>query len=256
MITLLSPAKSLDFSPSDYSAASLPRLSEQSQALVRKMRRMSARKIGELMSISDNLAKLNKQRFVEFAEEHNYDNSKQAILAFKGDVYVGLENESLEAADLDWAEDHVRILSGLYGVLRPLDLIQPYRLEMGTRLATRKGKNLYAYWGDTITDLLNDDLASHDAQYFMNLASKEYFHAVNPSKLNGELYSANFYERRNGEYKFISFTAKKARGWLTRYIIDNRIDNPEDVKSFDIEGFGYSEELSQPREFIFTRDGP
>ena len=256
MITLLSPAKSLDYSPADYDSVSLPRLMERSQPLVNKMRRMSAKKIGELMSISDNLAKLNKERFVEFANTHDLDNSKQAILAFKGDVYVGLDNDTLEIADLDWTQEHVRILSGLYGVLRPNDLIQPYRLEMGTRLPTRKGKNLYDYWGDDITDLLNKDLEAHDTRVIMNLASNEYFKAVNTSRLDGELYSANFFERRNGEYKFISFTAKKARGWLTRYIIDNRIDDAESVRSFDSEGFGFNEELSSEREFIFTREGP
>lgn len=254
MITLLSPAKSLDYSHVDYEGATLPRLVAESRPLVNKMRRMSAKKIGELMSISDNLAKLNKQRFVEFAEEHDFDNSKQAILAFKGDVYVGLDNDTLEVNDLEWAQDHLRILSGLYGLLRPNDLIQPYRLEMGTRIATRKGKNLYDFWGSTITDLLNQDLETHDSKYIMNLASKEYFKAIDTARLHGELYSANFFERRNGEYKFISFTAKKARGWLTRYIIDNRIDTPEDVKSFDSEGFSFNDNMSSEREFIFTRE--
>lgn len=255
MITLLSPAKSLDFSPSRFKAHTSPRMLEDSEMLVEMMRKKSAKKIGELMSISDNLAVLNKNRFQHYKAEVTRDHAKEAILAFKGDVYVGLDNETLGADDLVWAQSHVRILSGLYGVLRPRDLIQPYRLEMGTRLKNLRGKNLYAFWGDKITDLLNNDLKRRSSKVIFNLASKEYFSAVKPSLLHGELYSANFLERRNGEYKFISFTAKKARGWLCRYIIDNRITDPEQVKAFRGEGFKYLKSLSSEREFIFVRKG-
>lgn len=255
MITLLSPAKSLNYSETDFNSSTMPRMLEETFPLVKSLRRKSAKSIGELMSISDKLAKLNKKRYTEFSEEFTDANAKQAILAFDGDVYTGLENQTLLEDDLEWAQDHVRILSGLYGVLRPNDLMQPYRLEMGTKLKTRRGRNLYDYWGDRITDLLNEDIASHDSKVFFNLASNEYFKSVKPENLNGELYSANFYERRDGEYKFISFTAKKARGWLTRYIIDNRIDQPEAVKDFDGEGFRYLKKLSSEREFIFVRKG-
>jgi cytoplasmic iron level regulating protein YaaA (DUF328/UPF0246 family) len=229
---------------------------DETQTLVRSLRRKSAKSIGELMSISSDLAKLNKERYTEFSEDFTNANSKQAILAFDGDVYSGLDNQTLLEDDLEWAQDHVRILSGLYGVLRPNDRMQPYRLEMGTKLKTRRGTNLYKYWGDKITNLLNEDIESHSQKFFFNLASNEYFKSVKVDKLNGELYSANFYERRDGEYKFISFTAKKARGWLTRYIIDNRIDTPEAVKDFNGEGFHYLKKLSSDREFIFVRKGP
>ena len=255
MITLLSPAKSLDYTETDHNGSTVPRLMDETMPLVRSLRRKSAKSIGQLMSISDSLAKLNKQRYTEFSEDFTAENSKQAILAFDGDVYTGIENSTLLEDDLAWAQDHVRILSGLYGVLRPNDLMQPYRLEMGTRLKTRRGKNLYDYWGERITNVLNEDIAEHDSKVFFNLASNEYFKAVKPDKLEGELYSANFYERRDGEYKFISFTAKKARGWLTRYIIDNRIDEPDAVKDFNGEGFRYLKKLSSEREFIFVRKG-
>ncbi|MDX1476060.1 MAG: peroxide stress protein YaaA [Saprospiraceae bacterium] len=255
MIVLLSPAKSLDFSPSDFKASSTPRMLEDSEQLVEIMQKKSAKKIGELMSISDKLAKLNKERFDDFHETATIDNEKEAILAFKGDVYVGLENETLSGSDLAWAQSHVRILSGLYGLLRPRDVIRPYRLEMGTRLNTQRGKDLYAFWGDKITEMINEDLKRHKSRVVFNLASKEYFNAVNTDLLEGDLYSANFLERRNGEYKFISFTAKKARGWLCRYIIDNRITDPEAVKEFDREGFRYLKTLSSEREFVFVRKG-
>ncbi|MDX1408570.1 MAG: peroxide stress protein YaaA, partial [Saprospiraceae bacterium] len=212
-------------------------------------------KIGELMSISDKLARLNKERFDAFHDTDTIDKEKEAILAFKGDVYVGLDNATLSGSDLAWAQSHVRILSGLYGLLRPRDVIRPYRLEMGTRLKNARGKDLYAFWGDEITEMINQDLKYQKSKVILNLASKEYFHAVNTDMLQGDLYSANFLERRNGEYKFISFTAKKARGWLCRYIIDNRITDPEDVKEFDGEGFRYLKSLSSEREFVFVRKG-
>lgn len=255
MITLLSPAKSLDYSPSPYKAHSKPRSPAEITELVGIMQKKSARKIGELMSISDKLATLNKERFMSFAPEMSRENAKEAILAFKGDVYQGLDNETLTAEDLAWSQKHVRILSGLYGLLRPRDLIQPYRLEMGTKLKTPRGKNLYEYWDDKITEMINKDLKRSGSDYVFNLASKEYFSAVKPELLKGELYHANFLERRNGEYKFISFTAKKARGWLCRYMIDNRINHPEDVKGFRGQGFKYLKSLSSEREFIFVRKG-
>lgn len=255
MLTLLAPSKSLDSSSNEVKKSSIPRLLDDTNALAQIMRKMSAKKLGALMSMSDVLTKLNKERFLQFSTEHTLENSKQAILTFKGGVYLGLDAESLKPDDLDWAQNHVRILSGLYGVLRPIDLIQPYRLEMGTRLATKRGKGMYAWWGEKITELLNEDLSLHGPKIVFNLASQEYAKSVKMAKLMGEVYSANFFERRNGEYKFISFTAKKARGLLCRFIIDNRIDKPGDVKDFNAEGFKFLTKLSSEREFIFVKKG-
>lgn len=255
MIILLSPAKSLDFSAPPLQKHTLPRMLEDTNALAAIMKKKSAKELGKLMSISEKLSALNRDRYKQYSEDFSMDNAKQSILAFKGDVYVGLENETLTAQDLAWAQKHVRILSGLYGVLRPLDLIQPYRLEMGTRLKTKRGKDLYAWWDEKITDVLNKDLKTDKSKEILNLASQEYFKAVRPDHLKGTLYDVNFLERRNGEYKFISFTAKKARGWLCRYIIDQRIERVEDAKGFSGEGFKFNKSLSSGRELVFTRKG-
>jgi uncharacterized protein len=255
MLTLLAPSKSLDYSDTHLKESSLPRLLNDTYALVKIMRKMSAKNLGELMSMSAILTKLNKNRFTEFSEEFTAENSKQAFLAFKGGVYLGLDAETMKDADFTWAQDHVRILSGLYGVLRPIDLMQPYRLEMGTSLTTKRGKNLYAWWGMKITELINEDLKQHNTKVIFNLASNEYFKSVKSAALEGEVYSANFFELRNGAYKFISFTAKKARGLLCRYIIDKCINKPDEVKGFSVEGFKYHKRLSSDREFIFVKTG-
>ena len=255
MLTLLAPSKSLDFSKTDIKETSLPRLLDDTNSLVQIMRKMSAAKLRKLMSMSEDLAKLNKERFMQFSNDHTGENSKQAILSFKGGVYLGLDAETMNSRDIIWAQNHVRILSGLYGVLRPTDLVQAYRLEMGTGLTTKRGKSIYAWWGEKITNLVNEDLAPHSSKVIFNLASQEYMKSVKVAKLEGEVYSANFFEQRNGEYKFISFTAKKARGLLCRYIIDNRIDEPDDVKGFTVDGFKYLKKLSNEREFIFVKKG-
>jgi cytoplasmic iron level regulating protein YaaA (DUF328/UPF0246 family) len=226
-----------------------------SHALITVMRKKSAKEIGKLMSISDNLAQLNKDRYNSFNENPNRDQAKQAILAFKGDVYVGLENETLTTENLAWAQEHVRILSGLYGVLRPLDMIQPYRLEMGTKLKTAKGKTLYDFWGDQITNTIAKDLKKTKSDVIINLASQEYFGAVKPEQLKGRVFDVNFLEKRNGEYKFISFTAKKARGWMCRYLIDQKATDPEQMQSFKGEGFRFTKSLSSEFEYVFTRAG-
>ena len=253
MITLLSPAKSMDYNPAETNGVTLPRMLDQSMPLVSMMKRKSKKSLKELMSISDNLAALNKERFTNFSEEHTSDNAKQAVLTFNGEVYWGLDANTLGADQMEWTQDHLRILSGLYGVLRPLDLIQPYRLEMGTRLKTRRGKDLYAWWGERITKQLNEDLEETGNSVIFNLASKEYAKAVDMDKLNARVYSANFFEFRKGKYQFISFTAKRARGWLARYIIDNKITDPELTKGFDTERFEYLEELSSDNHFVFVR---
>lgn len=255
MLILLSPAKSLDFTNSSIKKLSSPRFPEASNSLIGIMKTKSAKEIGKLMSISDKLAQLNKERYASFSDTPSSDYVKQALLAFKGDVYIGLENDTLNEKDLSWAQDHVRILSGLYGVLRPLDAIQPYRLEMGTQLKNSLGKDLYAFWGTRITDLLNEDLRKNKSSAIINLASQEYFAAVKPELLKGQLYHVNFLEKRDGKYKFISFTAKKARGWMCRYLIDQRATNPEEMKEFKGQGFRFTKSLSSENEYVFTRPG-
>ena len=246
----------MDYEKSDYSFNTQPALIDESQKLINIMKRKSLKSLKELMNISDNLATVNKQRYQNFTADHTTDNSKPAVLTFNGEVYWGLEAATLSGGQLEWTQDHLRILSGLYGVLRPMDLIQPYRLEMGTRLKSRRGNDLYKWWGDRITKQLNRDLEATGNDVIFNLASKEYFKSVKEKDLNAKVYSANFFELRNGKHQFVSFTAKRARGWLTRFIIDNAITNPEDVVAFDTEGFAYEPELSSPDSFIFVRPGP
>lgn len=255
MLILLSPAKSLDFATSAITQSSNPRMLDSSHALIDIMRTKSAREIAKLMSISDKLAQLNKDRYTAFSQTPAANEVKQAILAFKGDVYIGLENATLGVKDLAWSQDHVRILSGLYGVLRPLDLIQPYRLEMSTQLKNPKGKDLYAFWGTQITDIINEDLKKDKSKFIINLASQEYFAAIKPDLLNGQLYDVNFLEKREGKYKFISFTAKKARGWMSRYLIDTRATKPEQLQDFKVQDFRFTKSLSTEYAYVFTRVG-
>lgn len=226
---------------------------DASLGLIEVMKTKSAREIGKLMSISDKLAKLNQERYASFSAQPSPQAVKQAILAFDGDVYVGLDSNTLDEEGLKWAQEHVRILSGLYGVLRPLDLIQPYRLEMGTKLKTSKGKDLYEFWGSSITDLLNADLKKTKSNAVINLASQEYFAAVKADQLKGTLYDVEFLEKRNGKLQFISFTAKKARGWMTRFLVDQRAKTPEEMKDFKGQGFRYQKLLSSDSKFVFVR---
>ncbi|MCG8328212.1 MAG: peroxide stress protein YaaA [Chitinophagales bacterium] len=253
MILLVSPAKTLDFSERHGRDNTQPRLLEQSQELVDILKVKSTNSLKKLMNISETLADLNYQRYQEYHTPFNTENAKQAVLAFKGDVYTGLGAEDFNEEDLDFAQDHFRILSGLYGLLRPKDLIQPYRLEMGTKLKSKKGKNLYEYWGDKITNLLNEDLRATGGKYVINLASIEYFSAVQPDQLEAELYDIQFKEKRNGKYKIISFFAKKARGMMSRYAIVNRISHPSELKAFDEDNYEFNEELSEGNTFVFTR---
>lgn len=253
MLFLISPAKSLDYSPTKLKKDSLPRLLTQTEELVTNLSQKSAGELKELMSISDKLAELNANRYRVFSKEFDKENSKQAILAFKGDVYQGMETEDYTAADFNYAQKYLRILSGLYGVLKPLDRIQPYRLEMGTKLTTEKGRNLYHYWDDTITNLINEDLEGSGKNVIVNLASNEYFKSIQKKKLNGRLLTINFKEEKNGQYKVISFFAKKARGMMCRFAIKNKIKNPEHLKGFDLGGYVFNEELSQENDWVFTR---
>ena len=253
MIILLSPAKSLDFTRNSENGVSQPRLLKDTEQLIKILNKKSSRSIQKLMHVSENIASENERRFKEFDMAHHTENSKPAVLAFDGDVYKGMVNESLDHEDLKFAQDHLRILSGLYGLLRPMDLIQPYRLEMGTKLNNRRGKNLYKFWGDRITKILNEDLSESGSDLIVNLASKEYFSSINKKKLNGQLLTINFKEYKGEDLKFISFNAKKARGFMTRYIIDNRITNKEDIKGFNVENYALSEEHSSEDNWIFVR---
>lgn len=207
----------------------------------------------QLMDISDKLAKQNVLRYKAFNKSHTAENSKPALLTFKGDVYLGLKADSFDDSDLNFAQDHIRILSGLYGILRPLDLMQEYRLEMGTELTTSRGKNLYEFWGDKITKALNDSIKTQKEEYVINLASQEYWKAVQPKKLKAKVIQVDFHEERDGKISFVSFNAKKARGMMCHFIIKNRLSSPESLKAFDYDGYYFSEHLSGPDHFRFLK---
>ena len=254
MLTVLSPAKTLDFdTPTGSDAYSQPAQLTQSRKLIRRLRDFSADDLARLMKVSNGLAEQNRQRFRQWKTPFKPDNARQAIFAFKGDVYVGLDAYSLKPDDVEFAQDHLRILSGLYGLLRPLDLMQPYRLEMGTRLDTEEGSNLYQFWGDRITLALKRDLEESGSRTLVNLASGEYFKAVKPARLEAGIVTPAFRDYRDGEYKFIQYYAKKARGLMARYIVDRRIDDPEGLKDFDYEGYRYNASLSNGDDWVFTR---
>jgi len=253
MLLLVSPAKTLDYSVSDNKTFTQPRFMSDSNELVNVLKEKSAGDLKKLMHISDKLADLNYTRFQEFTSPFNLKNAKQSILAFKGDVYTGLNVSDFDKVDLEFSQQCLRILSGLYGLLRPMDLMQPYRLEMGTKLENEKGKNLYEFWGDKITELLNEDLAKSKDNSVINLASQEYFKSVKTAELKGELYNVHFKEERNGKLKIIAFNAKKARGMMCRYIIKNKITSPEDMKAFAEDNYLFNDELSTETEYFFTR---
>ncbi|HSG02398.1 MAG TPA: peroxide stress protein YaaA [Marinobacterium sp.] len=253
MLVLLSPAKTLDYeTPLTTQAHTLPEFVDQARPLIERLETFAPQDIADLMKLSDKLALLNVARYQSWTTEHNFHNARQALLAFKGDVYTGLDAESLSESDLEFAQQHLRILSGLYGLLKPLDLMQPYRLEMGTSLETDKGKTLYAYWGSTITDRLNTELAPSDV--VVNLASTEYFKSVQPKKLNARLITPVFKDEKNGQYKIISFWAKRARGLMARYIIDKRVSQPDALKEFNYDGYRFNSDLSHGDTWVFTRD--
>lgn len=255
MLLLISPAKTLDFeTPPQTTLATQPDFLEHSQALIEELRQLSPPQVAQLMGISDKLGDLNFGRFLNWHTPFTPENAKQALLAFKGDVYTGMQAETFTKGDFTFAQKHLRILSGLYGLLRPLDLIQPYRLEMGTPFANARGKNLYQFWGDLITDRINQELAALRSKVVINLASNEYYQAVNGRQLNAEVITPVFKDRKNGQYKIISFFAKKARGMMSAYIIRERLKKPEDIKGFTTGGYAYSEAMSNPREWVFTRE--
>ena len=258
MILVISPAKALDYeTPPTTATFTQPDLLDQSVELIDILREKSPAQIAELMSLSDPLSSLNVARYASWSRPFAPDNAKQALLAFDGDVYEGLDAKSLAADDLAWAQDHLRILSGLYGVLRPLDLMQAYRLEMGTRLANPRGKNLYEFWGERITDELNRLLAREEdagrERVLVNLASDEYFKSVKPKKLKGRIVTPVFEDWKGGRYKIISFYAKRARGLMSRYVITKRIDEVEALQGFDAEGYAFAADASDADTLVFRR---
>lgn len=253
MLMVVSPAKTLDFE-SEWSlpGSTKPRLLKQSAQLIQQLRDLSPQDISALMKISDKLGLLNFDRFQAWDTPFTVKNARPAVQAFKGDVYTGLEAETFSPEDMDFAQAHLRILSGLYGLLRPKDLMQAYRLEMGTKFANSGGKDLYQFWGGQITDLLNKDLA--DNQVLINLASNEYFRAVQPRDLKVPVITPVFKDRKNGQYKIISFFAKKARGLMAAWVIRQRLDLPEALKDFDVDGYSYVASASDASTLVFHRD--
>jgi len=254
MLFVLSPAKSLDYdSPATTDNFTQPEFLSQSERLVDILKDYTPDKLASLMKISDKLADLNVARFSSWSPNFNPDNAKQALLAFKGDVYIGLNASTIDDAGLDYAQNHLRILSGLYGILKPLDLMQPYRLEMGTKLNTESGKNLYEFWGDTLQDKVIELLSIHDSPVLINLASKEYFTALRLQTLPNRVITPTFKDWKNGQYKHINFYAKKARGLMARYAIDHQVTNVDNLKDFDYEDYSFSDELSDGDNWVFTR---
>jgi len=254
MLIVISPAKTLDYETTPKTKVfTTPDYLDHSQRLISRLRNFSSLDISDLMKVSAKIADLNFDRYESWKTPFTEKNAKQAILAFKGDVYSGLDAESFKADDFKFAQKHLRVLSGLYGLLRPLDLMQPYRLEMGTRLKTDEGKNLYEFWGSDITEGLNKQLKKIKSDTLINLASNEYFKSVKPKELNARIITPAFKEFKNGEYKMIGIYAKKARGLLSRYIIQNKLSNPEDLKLFNEEGYKFNKKLSKGDNWVFTR---
>ena len=255
MITLLSPAKTLDYeSPLPVKDFSVPGNLRQSKQLIKAVRKKDPQDLSDLMGLSEKLANLNFERNMNWEPPVKHsDDIRQAIFAFKGDVYTGLSAYSLKKSDINFLDKHVRILSGLYGILKPLDLMSPYRLEMGTKLETSEGKDLYEFWGQEITNSINESISSHKSKYILNLASVEYFSSVKKDLLNGEVISPVFKDYKNGKYKIISFFAKKARGSMTRYLVENRIDSPKDISGFDYDVYKYSKSESTEYSPVFLR---
>ena len=255
MLAIISPAKTLDFESAVKNfPVSQPHFTDYSEQLIEVCRKLSPQDLSSLMSISDKLAGLNAARFAEWTKIHNEKNSRAALFAFKGDVYTGLDADSLSEDDVLFAQSHLRMLSGLYGLLKPLDLMQPYRLEMGTKLANPKGKDLYAFWGNVITQAVQQAIDAQGDNVLINLASDEYYKSVKENQLNAKIIKPVFLDNKNGKYKVISFYAKKARGLMCRYLIQNRLTDIEQLKEFDLGGYWFDSASSTETEFVFKRD--
>lgn len=255
MLALISPAKTLDYQtalPTDqYTQA---RLLDQSQQLIEVAKVLSASEIASLMQVSEKIAQLNVGRFNDWQSEFDFSNARQAIFAFKGDVYTGLDAYHLSDPDIHFAQQHLRMLSGLYGLLRPLDLMMPYRLEMGTKLKNSRGHNLYEFWGNRITQLINQDLEQASSKILLNLASDEYYKSVQEKQVQADIIKPVFLDQKNGKYKIISFYAKKARGLMARYMIEHKIEQADDLKAFNTDGYYFDSENSSTTELVFKRD--
>lgn len=255
MLAIISPAKTLDFESAVKNfPVSQPHFTDYSEQIIEVCRKLSLQDLSSLMSISDKLAGLNVARFAEWTKIHNENNSRAALFAFKGDVYTGLDADSLSEDDVAFAQSHLRMLSGLYGLLKPLDLMQPYRLEMGTKLVNSKGKDLYAFWGNVITQAVQQAIDEQGDNILINLASDEYYKSVKENHLNAQIIKPVFLDNKNGKYKVISFYAKKARGLMCRYLIQNRLTEIEQLKEFDLGGYWFDSTLSTETEFVFKRD--
>ena len=257
MLITLSPSKGQDFEePSLSKKYSKPADLKDSELLIKELRKIKSKELQEMMTVSENIAKLNVERYKTFQTPFTTKNAKQAIFAFKGDVYAGLDLESFDEDDFSYAQDHLRILSGLYGCLRPLDLIQPYRLEMKTKLKNTRGDNLYQFWDDRITKSINKELKKQQEPVLVNLASNEYFKSVKPKLLEGRLLNINFKETKDGKTRVVAIFAKRARGMLADYIIRNRIERPEDLKKFKLGGYRFNKSLSDDKQWTFERPQP
>ena len=253
MIALLSPSKSLDYESEGFSPSKAPTFKSKTADLIEVLKKKKSGDIQKLMHISEKLAGLNYQRYQSFSNSYNKKNSKAAISAFVGDVYTGFDAGTLSQEDIDYAQDHIRILSGLYGVLRPLDKMQAYRLEMGTKLKTSLGSNLYEFWDDNVTKQINKDLRKINSDIVINLASHEYFKVIRKDLLKATIIDVSFREYRDGKLKFISFNAKKARGIMARHMVINRLDTVEELKGFNDDGYHYDAELSDEKTLAFVR---
>ncbi|WP_145007796.1 peroxide stress protein YaaA [Pseudomonas oryzihabitans] len=257
MLMVISPAKTLDYdTPPTTPRHTLPQYLEHSRELIDGLRTLAPAQVAQLMGVSDKIATLNVARFGSWTLDFTPENAKQALLAFKGDVYTGLAAEDFREQDFDFAQRHLRMLSGLYGLLRPLDLMQPYRLEMGTKFATARGKDLYAFWGERISDWLKADLAAQGDDVLLNLASNEYFSAVQRKRLQARIVDVEFRDLKNGEYKIISFYAKKARGLMARHVIKQRLTAVDDLRAFADQGYRYVAERSTADKLVFLRAHP
>jgi len=254
MLIVISPAKTLDFETAPITKIhTQAEFLKESRQLIKQLKAMTPAEVSSLMKISDKLGVLNFLRFNEWKTPFTLENSKQALLAFKGDVYTGINAETFSTQELKFAQKHLRILSGLYGVLKPLDLIQAYRLEMGTKFKNKKGKDIYEFWGSKITDQINQDLKASKSKHLINLASKEYFKSLQAKDINAEIIVPVFKDYKNGKYKIISFFAKKARGLMSAYIIKNRLKDPEGIKAFNVDGYKFYKSESSELNWVFKR---
>ncbi len=256
MLTVISPAKSLDFeSPPRTKRFTDPVFLSSSRQLITELRKQSPKQVSKLMKISPKLGELNAARYKSWKPPFTPENAKQAVLAFRGDVYMGLDADTFSARDFTFSQKHLRILSGLYGVLKPLDLIQPYRLEMGTKFRNKRGKDLYEFWGERLTKAVREELSGHRNKTLINLASNEYFKSINANALGHRVVTPVFKDYSNGTYRVVGFFAKRARGRMASFITRQRINKPEDLQRFDLDGYRFAESMSDEDTWVFTRKG-